>query len=229
MRNGVTLADLRKEVQIEAGLSTEAGHSVFSEERLNQMINRTERRLAQVYDWPNMEFEEEVTITADTQYHNLPTNLNFTMIDTAHVQFGDDWLRVDYGIGARERSVYSSSQRATPVMRWEIVAPGNTQFEAWPIGATNQVMRFSGTKSFGAMTNDTDTCVLDADVIVMNVAAHILGRDQKDDAQLLLQQADELANSIIKRQDNVKRENFNLGGRRTPSLRPGIDFIPPGG
>ena len=78
------------------------------------------------------------------------------------------------------------------------------------------------------MTKDTDTCVLDADVIVMNVAAQILGRDQKDDAQLLLQQANELANEITKRQGSVKADEINLGRRKTQPLRPGIDYIAPG-
>lgn len=229
MRNGVTLATLRTEILIEAGLSTDAGHSIYSEERLNQMINRTERRLSQVFDWPNMETEEQVTVTANTQYVNLPTNINFTNIDTVHVAYGDDWLPVQHGIGARERSIYNSTQRAEPIMRWEIQAPGNTQFEVWPIGATAQTLLFSGTKNIGAMTDDTDTCVLDADVLVLYVAAEILGRDQKDDAQLKLQMARELADSIIMRQGSTKRENINLGPQKTVTLRPGIDFVPPSG
>lgn len=228
MRNGITLATLREEVQIESGLSTDPGHSAFSEQRLNQMINRTERRLSQTYDWPNMEFEEEVTVAADTQFVNLPTNLNFTMIDTAHVAYGSEWVPIQHGIGARERSIYNSSQRATPISRWEIRAPGNVDFEVWPIGSVEQTIRFSGTKSFGGMQNDTDTCVLDADVIVMNVAAAILGRDQKDDAQLMLQQADELADAIIKRQGSVKSESISFGRKPARSLRPMIDYIPPG-
>lgn len=228
MRNGVTLATLRDEVRIEAGMSTDAGHSIYSTERLNQMINRTERRLAQIYDWPNMEFEEEVTVAANTQLVNLPTNINFTMIDTVHVAYGDDWLPITHGIGARERSIYNDTQRATPILRWEIEAPGNAQFEVWPIGNVQQTLRFSGTKSFGGMLKDTETCVLDADVIVLNVAAEILGRDDKADAQLKLSMADDLAKSIIKRQGSFKTEDINLGRRPGRTLRPGIDYIPPG-
>jgi len=228
MRNGVTLADLRKETLIEAGFSTDAGHSVYSSERINQLINRTQRRLGITYDWPNMEFEEEVTVAADTQFVNLPTDINFTMIDTVDVSYGDDWIPVTHGIGSHERSVYNSTQRALPIMRWEIEAPGNTQFEVWPIASTAQTLLFSGNKSFVVMTKDTDVCVLDADVIVMNVAALILGRDQKADAQIMLAQADELARTIIKRQGSTKTTDVNLGRRKGRNLRPGIDYIPSG-
>lgn len=228
MRNGVTLATIRKEVKIEAGFSTDAGHAIYTDERLNQLINRTERRLSQVYDWPNMEFEEEVTVAADTQFVSLPTNLNFTMIDTAHVKYGDEWLPIHHGIGARERTVYNDTQRAAPIRKWEIRAPGNVDFEVWPIGSQEQIIRFAGTKAFGGMSKDNDTCVLDADVIVMTVAAHILGRDQKDDAALMLQTANELAEAIIKRQGLNKQEDIQLGKKQARMLRPGIDYIPPG-
>ena len=141
MRNGIALTTIREEVLIEAGFSTDAGHAVYSRDRINQMINRTERRLSIVYDWPNMTFEEDVPVPADTRYVNLPTEINFTMIDSVHTAYGDDWLPLSHGIGARERSIYNENQRAEPIMRWEIVAPGNTQIEVWPIGSTTQTLR----------------------------------------------------------------------------------------
>lgn len=228
MRNGVTLATLRDEVLIEAGFETDAGHAVYSKQRLTQMLNRMERYMQQIDDWPSTEFEEEVTVAPDAQFVNLPTNINFTMIDTVHVAFGDDWLPVYHGIGMQQRSIYNSTQRATPIMRWEIRAPGNVDFEVWPIGASQQTLRFSGSKKLGVMATDSDTCTLDADVLVLRVAAEILGRDQKDDASLKLKMAEELTNSILKRQGSAKQTNISLIGREATRLRPGIDYIPPG-
>ena len=228
MRNGVALAVIRKEVRIEAGFSTDAGHSIYSDERLDQMINRTERQLSQTYDWPNMEFEEEVTVPAGARYVNLPTNINFTMIDTAHVKSGDEWLPIYHGISPCERTIYNETQRAEPIRRWDIEAPGDVNFEVWPVGGSDQTILFSGTKSFGSMDKDNDTCVLDADVIVMIVASQILGRDQREDAALMLQNADQLMNAIIKRQGAAKREDIALGRKPRKQLRPGIDYIPPG-
>lgn len=228
MRNGVSLSDLRNEVLIEAGFSTEAGHSAYSEERLNQMINRHERLMAVDYDWGAMTFEEDVVVAADARYVSLPEDISFTMIDSVAVAYGDDWLPVLHGIGSYQRSLYNETQRSTPIMRWEIVAPGDEKLEVWPIGNISQTLRFTGSKKIGEMKKDTDVCSLDADVLVMRVAAQILGRDQKEDAALMLQQADAHARAVTKRQGSMKSGEINLGRRRGVRLRPGIDYIPPG-
>jgi len=135
---------------------------------------------------------------------------------------------VQHGIGAAQRSLYNTTQRALPIQRWEIQAPGNVNFEVWPIASVAQTLRFSGTKVYTDMTKDTDTCVLDADVIVMMSAAPILGRDKKDDAQLMIAEARELADAICQRQGSLKREDVDLGRRPSTALRPGIDYIPSG-
>lgn len=228
MRNGVRLGDIRKEIMIEAGFSTDAGHAIYSKDRINQMVNRVERRMATVEDWPNMSFEEQVTIPADTRYVTLPANLALGMIDRAWVKYGTDWVPVSYGISARERSVYNEDQRSLPITRWEAVAPGDSEFEVWPIGGSDQTMLFEGTKKFGAMVSDSDTCVLDADVIVLRVAAQILGRDRKDDAALMLQEAQDLTASILKRLRDVKADDVSLTRRHERPLREGIDYIAPG-
>jgi len=229
MRTGVPLHQIRKEVLIEAGFSTDVGHSVFSKERLDQMIARNERMMAREHEWPGIHFEEEVSVSANEQYVNMPDDINYTDIKTVHVAYGDDLLPVRYGIGARERSIYNSTQRATPIMRWEVVPPGTDEFEVWPIGNVAQTLLFSGQKSIGVFEDDSDTCTLDADVIVLRVAAEILGRDQKQDAGLKLEMAQRLTNNILKGQ-SATREQVNMGGvRMGRTLRPGIDFIPPGG
>ncbi|WP_288927287.1 hypothetical protein [uncultured Maritimibacter sp.] len=229
MRTGVTRATLREEIEIEAGFSLETGHGAFSADKINQMIARTERLMARMKDWAAVKAEETVTVTAATQYHNMPSTLTFENIDTVHVSYGDEWLPVEYGIRAEHRSIYDTSQRALPAQRWEVVSPGTTQFEAWPIGNVNQSFLFSGSKTVGTYTDDESTCTLDGDALVMRVAAQILGRDRKEDAQLLLQQADELENMLIKQQSVLKQEEVKMGGLRPKrQLRPGIDFIPSG-
>lgn len=227
MRIGVTLSTLREEVLLETGRSTEAGHAVYSAPVLNQLINRLERSVAMEFEWASMNVEEEVTVAADAQYANLPTNIDFTKIDGVHVQFGNTWLPLTHGIGPVERSIYNTTQKAVPARRWEIQAPGNVNFEIWPIGETAQTLRFYGSKKIGGMTKDTDTCVIDADVLVLFVAAEILARDKKSDADYKLVQARKRANTISKRQGAVKSAPINFGRKKGPVERPGIDFIPP--
>lgn len=229
MRTGVSLADIRTEVLIEAGFSTDPGHSAFSKERLDQMIARTERMMAREKTWPGIHFEERVAIGANVQYVDLPDDIASSDIKSAHVGYGDDWLPVTYGIGPVERSIYNESQRAAPIARWEVVAPGDEKFEVWPIGSYAQTLMFTGSKRLGEFKNDASCCTLDADVIVLRVAAQILGRDRKEDARLMLQQANSMTNDLLKDQ-NTTRAEINMGGNRgVRRLRPGIDYIPSGG
>lgn len=229
MRTGISLATIREEVMIEAGLSNQPGHSAFSTPRLNQLINRTERMMFTRDEWPTLHFEQTTVVPADAQYAPLPADISFTMIETVHVSFGSEWLPVKSGIGARERTIYNETQRATPIQRYEFRVDRPTEIEVWPIGAQEQRLMFAGSRTIGGMVEETDLCALDADVIVMRVAAKILGRDNQADAALLLQEAEALTNTLLKRQGSVKREPINMGRTKGRMLRPGIDFIPPGG
>lgn len=228
MRSDVALSEIRDEVMLEAGLSTQPGHSTASISRINQMINRTERTMLLENEWPMLHFEERLEVAADAKLVDLPVNITFTQIESVHVAYGDQWLPVHHGIGARERMIYNENERATPIFRYEYSANNPGQLEVWPIGSTAQTLMVEGSKTVGTMKEETDTCSLDADVIVLRVAAEILGRENKADAELKLSQASKLTNDILKRQGSRKREPLNLGRRRTRMLRPGIDYIAPG-
>ncbi len=234
MRSGVTLSTLVSEVLIEAGMSVESGHSTQMAPRIKQLLARTQRLLLREFDWPTISgYEVTVNIDGATtpglSTGTLPTGIDFTAINSVHVLFGDQWLPVQYGIGPRERSIYSSTQRATPIQRWEIVASAPTTFEIWPTADVLQTLRFQGSKALGAFASDSDTCTLDGDVLVLRVAAELLGRDRKEDAALKMKSAKDLANSIIKRQRQARTEPIPQGRVRTLYPRPGIDFIPPSG
>lgn len=228
MRSGVTLATIRNEVMIEAGLSTQAGHAASSKEKIDQLINRVERIMAAKDEWPTQHFEERVAVVADAQYVTLPSNITFTMIESVHVSYGSEWLPVAYGIGARERTIYNETQRASPISRYEYSAERPTQIEVWPIGADAQTLLFQGSKTIGAMVDESDVCTLDADVIVLRCAAEILGRNNQADAELKLSEAISLTTALLKRQGSTRREPINLGMRPGKMRRPGIDYIPPG-
>lgn len=230
MRLDVTLGEMRREVQIEAGLSTAAGHSAFSKDRIDQMLNRMQRMMLKSADWPSQKRTHEFILTANSNTYlasNLPSGMTLTSINTIHVQYGTDWLPLSRGIGAREWSEYSASQRTLPVRRWDIINAGMTAVEFWPIASTDQTLRIIGRVVGADMTDDADTPSVDGDVLVLRVAAQIMGRDNKADAALLLQQAKDLEDSIMKDLGSVTAENVNLAGRAEKRLRPGIDYIPP--
>jgi len=225
MRNGVPLHEIRTEIQIEAGLSSEEGATAYGRDRLRQLINRVERQMASENDWPTQKYEIATVIAANTKRHDLPAGVTIKSIRTIHVAFGDQWLPVAKGVGAAERSVYSDTMRASPAMRWDIDADYPGMIEVWPIAAENQTLVFRGQYEVGTMQDENDVCTLDADVIVLRVASQILGRDRQEDAALLLNDARSLTNNILKRL-NVNSPPANFSQRARMPLRPGIDFIP---
>lgn len=229
MRTGIPLSVIRNEVLIEAGFSTKAGSSVFSKERIDQMISRHERMMSIEHTWPSVHFEETVTVDADESETNLPVYINMTDITGVYVLFNAIWHAVRQGIHQHHRSSYAATDREVPIKRWQAVEPGNVKFETWPVGSVAQTIKFVGSKSIVPMTDDEQSCTLDADVLVLRVAAEILGRDKKEDAQVKLDAASRLANTILKRQQ-ITRDDINMGGTVSPTrpLRPGIDYIPPG-
>lgn len=230
MRTGVTREQLRREVQIEAGLSTAVGHSIQHAERINHKLNQVERRLLTAHDWPPLTIEEEVSIAANAQFGALPPNITFTMISAVWCLLGNEWLKVTHGIGARERSSIGPLERSSPIVRWEIQYPGNTEYEVWPISAQVETLRFTGQRTVGMMDSDEDTCTLDADALVLVAAAEMIAKSSPEDAQLKLQTANAHIQRILNRQVGVKTADINLGrGPRERFLRPGIDFIPPVG
>jgi len=236
LRNGVTLNVLRREVQIEAGLSTNSGHTVLSQERIDQMLRRTERLMADEDEWPNMHYEEEVTVSANTRFVTMPTSMNASGVDSVHVLYGDDWIPVTRGIGAVERSVYDEDQRATPINRWELRPPQaaqsattlttNTQFEVWPVGDVGQTLLFQGAKALGVFVDEGDVCSLDADVIVLRVAAEILARDNKQDAEFKMSLARKRTTDLLKRLGATQSKSISQVARPKRLPRSGIDYIP---
>lgn len=228
MRSGIALEVIREEVLIEAGFDTSAGSAAFTQDRITQMINRTERFMFEDDDWAILNFEQTVTTTANVANQSLPSTIKFTDIRTAHVDYGNEWLLLAYGIQPEHRAVYNSTQRSSPALRWEVIPPGDTLFELWPIGAATQDVLFSGMKTLSTMSDENDLCTLDADIIVLRVAAEILGRDKKEDASIKLQMAARLTAQIVKKMDGAKAAPINFGASQPMRLRSGIDYIAPG-
>lgn len=226
MRTGVTLLQLRREVMFEAGLSTSNVQVTLAAERINHKLNRVERELGLAHSWPTRRVERTVTVAANAQFATLPGDLSFTNVSEVTTLFASCWTLVEHGIGPVERSLFSSDQRSSPIMRWEIQTNGS-QFEVWPISAAAETLRFAGVLETGAMATDTDTCVLDGDVLVLHVAAELLAKSDPEQAQLLLAKAKTRIDNLLHRQIGAKAPIVNLSTRPGETARPWVDFIPP--
>ncbi|MBP8216068.1 MAG: hypothetical protein KAX54_00295 [Thauera sp.] len=228
MRVGVTRATLRAEVQIETGESTGAGHATQTEPRINHLLNRTERELSNEFVWPYMTRRVEQVIPANTKVNTLPPLVFFTGVLEVHCLFGGDWLPVYHGIEAEHLSLYDDNARATPIQRWRIRYPGTLDFDVWPVSPQDETLRWLIQQQAGAMTTDSDVCMVDGDVLVLRTAAHVLiGKKDYDGAKAKLAAATSLIKNLLYRQVGMKKENYSMVGPRGVVLRPGIDFIPP--
>lgn len=227
MRTGITLATLRSEVLIEARVSTTSGQSPQMTDRIKQLLNRFERDYATRLRWKTRTFEDDVTLVADAQFGLLPTGMTFTMVRSVWCAYGSEWLPVTHGIGRVERSIYPDTVRASPIRRWEIQSANPLQYEVWPRSAQAETLMFTGERAAGAMSGDSDTCVLDGDMLVLRAAAEILKPTDMKDAQDKARQAEELCFAIQARQGSTDAP-VNLASRPARILRPGIDYIPPG-
>lgn len=228
MRSGVPLHIIRSEALIEAGQSDDPAHSTFTAKAIDLRINRVERQMASEHEWPMLHFEQDVTVPADARFVSFPDDIRPVDVQSVYVQFGQEWLRVVSGIAAAERSIYTNDMRATPIARWEITADADRQFEVWPIGAVPQILRFSGQRAVGVMKDENDTCTLDADVIVLRVAAEMLARERQEDAAYKSQMAESLTQQILK---NLSRtaDAASFSTRPGRIRRPGLDYIAPKG
>jgi hypothetical protein len=192
------------------------------------MINQTERLMASEDTWPLRLYEITGTIAADAQYTDFPDGTEASTIKSAHVLFGDQWLPLAMGISPADRSVYTAAMRATPAQKWDVNVARPGRFEIWPIGGQEQTVLFRGQKAIGGMVEENDTCVLDADALVLRVAAVILASSKSENAAYKLQQAKQHTLNLLKG-ITTTAVSVNLGARRANRLRPYIDFIPPGG
>lgn len=224
----IPLHELRKEIQVEAGLSSEEGATAYSKDRLNMVINRTERMMKTRDDWPTQKYEIYGATTADAKLIDIPEGVSIKNIRNIDVLFGQEWLPLSKGIGPRERSVYTDTMRATPAQRWDYLSSEPEKIEIWPIGSSAQSLMFRGQLDVGQMVEESDLCTLDADVIVLMVAAEILGRDKQEDAAYKSQLAAEATQNILKDM-NAGTPAAKLSYKRGRSVRPFIDYIPPGG
>lgn len=71
-----------------------------------------------------------------------------------------------------------------------------TTFEVWPIPASNQTLRFTGTAVLPRLEQDGDVAVLDDMMLVLSVAADRLAKYDASEAGLKLKQAQTIAASL---------------------------------
>lgn len=229
MARGVQLAQLVSDLKSEIGVSLNASVGTQQLDHLKYLLRRTQKRLYSAYSWPFMRIVREEALMAGERYYTFESELPFESVEHAWTQWGGLWIPVDQGITPELYGTYDSDagQRADPVARWDIYE--NTQYEVWPVPASNGKFRMRGKKKLSVLTDDAHTADLDDTLIVLFAAAQYLKRVKSDDAEDKLNEAQAHLRAHRIEVGSIKRTPFLMAGSTgydRPALRPGIDFIP---
>jgi hypothetical protein len=144
-------------------------------------------------------------------------------------KWGSEWSILERGIDPCDYTMFDSDAgiRSDPSLKWQ---PRGTQFELWPIPATNNLtVRFFAKRPFTPLVDEADICDLDTDLIVLHAAAELARKYSEGDAPMLLARATQHYATLKTRNTRGARAvNFAAGG--APRQRYSrFDFAPVGG
>lgn len=230
MPNRLQLSEMVSDLRAEVGHSLVSGQGTNMTDTLKYQLKRTQAELYRAHDWPNLIIEESVSVPINTRYLTDFTNIDKEQVNALWCRQGSEWFPILYGIDPLHYSLYDPTNNVTgfPIQRYKYNEL-QSAIEIWPMTAVATSVLGRGQIKLPSLVNDTDTSLLDGYLIVMFAAAHILARQQDEDAPLMQQKAQAYLTSILKNQGSQKRPTRSMaradGGRRP---RAGLDYIPRG-
>ena len=246
MRVGVPLSELRYELLAETFQSLNPQQTTSSLSFYNYQLQRVQREQWNDIEWPHLTIYHDMPMVPGQRYYDYPPELPFDSIFRIWWPQGVNWVPLDYGINPQTYAAMGGELvQAWPPRRWRNCAQydptsGSTQaaaqFEVWPIPPPGQPysLRIEGNAPLNSLIEDTDTCVIDATLVVLFAAAEILAQQKSESASLKLQKANQYRRMLIARlgaqqrsMKSLSRDGGHMGslndGRR---LTPYLDFIP---
>ena len=244
MRLGVTLSQLRTELLAETFQSPTPAQTTNLTSFYNYQLARVQREQWNDIEWPHLKLWHDMPMVAGQRFYNYPPELSFDAILRIWWPQGVNWVELAYGI---EPPVYATmggeTVQAWPPRRWQNRATWDAttgtnaaaQFEVWPIPPPSYPysLRIEGNAPLNQLIADTDTCVLDATLIVLMAAAEILAQQKNEAATMKLQKAQAYKRMMVARLGAQQRQMRSLsrdgGDMQYDDLRrltPWLDYIP---
>ncbi len=202
MSRGATLSTIRARLKAELRDAQETNTVLDAE--YNYALDSRQKALAVSYDWPFLQDRWDLSCTAGTRYFTLPTTnvrsvsstINFERPVLTEVRFNSYYRPVAHGIGATQYNAVFEGVSQDPIQNWSLDtnvgdATNPSQIEVWPTPASTQTMRFTGQRTVGTLSADSDKCDLDDLLLVFYVAADYLAQRQQGNAQSMLAKANE--------------------------------------
>lgn len=216
MARGTQLLELVRMLRSEIGRATNVAVGVDDVAELKTKLRRQQELFYDSFDWP---FLRQVFTAKDMQagerYYDFPAETNVDRIERVVVWFSNLPRPITRGIGFAEYAIYNSEDdvRTDPVTRWDVRWTGTVeQMEVWPIPSSNdQTVQCSGIRALRPLINDAHVCDLDDQMIVLAVAAELLGKQGDKSAPLVLKAAEARANRMKGRSSAGGADRVRLG------------------
>lgn len=215
MARGTSLLELVQMLRNELGRSTSVAVGVDDLPRLKYQINKAYARLVRKYQWPHLSHEPvKISLAAGQRYYDFPATLDYDKISEVRVWWNARPHRATRGISLDDFNSWDSGldERSSPVLKWDVrrVVGGTVeQIEVWPIPADNeQEIHFVGVTATPKLVNDSDLCLIDEYVVVLDAAAATATK--KEDKQIFKAEMADLL-SDLKADAAATEEPIRLG------------------
>lgn len=184
MRLGVNFGDLQTDLRAELRRSSNLGHDLGDVTHLQRAINNAYFSLYDDYDWPHLHRQfTRISMAAGQRYYDLPTDLDWSRVETVTAWWNGKPHTVDPGIGIEEYAQYDSvgDERSDPVLKFDLRNQGGTpQIEVWPVPASTACsIELTGPIKMAKLVADGDVCLLDAEAVIL-FAAWKLSTDENE-------------------------------------------------
>lgn len=218
MARNVTLEQLLRDLRAEARLSLNPAHNKQIRDTHVIMLQRTQERLWDDFNWPHLRAERNQACQAGQRYIQAPDDMTTERLEKIEFRDGDIWCEMRVGVGARQYNIWDSEQdqRSWPVERWQIRE--DELIEVWPIpgddadpNGLNGYYKFTGIRNLKPLVDDSDRADLDDRMIVLYTAAEILAASGAKDAAMKLSMADKRYARL--RGQLLPRRKFSLFNR----------------
>lgn len=216
MARGTQFLSLITMLRSELGRSDNVAIGVADIPELKQKINRVYEQAYADYDWPHLNVHHEaIEMLAGERYYDVPATLDFDRAVECYVWFDSRAMPLKRGISIADYNAFNSpeDERSSQILKWDIRFTGTTeQIEVWPMPSDDdvQTLQFVGMQKFARLVNNSDTCKLDDNLIVLLAAAAVT--KDKDEQQKFLGQASERLITLRANARSGERDiRLNLG------------------
>lgn len=192
------LASLKQELRDSSAANT------LADAEYNAALVSMQKQLCVDYDWTFLAQEWDLSIAANTQYADIPTQntrgatttINFERPVKVEVFYCNRYQDVLYGIDSEQYNTSNPDlgQVLDPISHWKFSTNINeaadaNEIEVWPMPASAQTLRFSGQRQPLTVSGDSSTFDLDDMLIVYMVAADYLAFRGQPNAPIVLRKA----------------------------------------